>query len=1109
MRSALSAPSGTTEIGASSGPEPPNHAPTDSHRPLPRGTPDPMTLGDGNDASTTAMARPSSCEPLCGSHGPPSPQPGPGNSRSATDNSPNESSPVHGLQGSGASVARDASPPCLSNDLLPCGQEPLPIPDDGLPYDLGHDNSPSITDEQEARGADLPAPGGRTTVCERCGEVLPDSAAIDVHIGMHHPPPGSPSPSRSPSPLSGSAPPPAAAEPSPSPTPDPVFPYACSMCRARYKTERGLKAHIARLGHYLPLDATVPERIGVPSGSPSPELLRLLTDVFTEMAGRLPPVEALARFLSTCRRMEGSGRLPPAQSLLRKGLLGRAWQALLSETSSAARVPEPQGKEREAIVHELHPRPMPVSLPPVHHVLGPSPKITAKALLKELQAMRPVAAGPSGLGKPHLLHLCGAAGAAELFTSVLTTLFSSRNWAQLQPLCEFRLKLLPKSGGRWRPIAVQETLLVAFHRLLLRRTPALRKLPAWQLAFEHLAQMKAIRAAEELKRTHHLLTVDVRNAFNSVPHSVILFALRRAGVVQPTVAYIESFLAARHSSDLPAVPAGVPQGDPLSMAMFCQSLVWPVETYLGQYKVVAYADDLVIASEEAIPIDTVKSDAQSALSRIGLTVELSKCSSTQAGAISFMGTRVLKHSSFNLAQTSARRLHEHLAVLRASGLSLHDRLRLLSACVVPAVNYGPLVDDYPGPSPYADVDAQIVEEVATLLEIPEPLAKTLALTPRAKYGLGLVLPHHYYDEMHRQRQDMKAGVFRELRKKRLQDTAALRSFLPLALLGCAPLDNTQVLFIGDCLAGRYQRGRPMGTCCHCKQPFLPRHHLVCKAINGIHVARHDKILDALLACSRGRAGSVVRNPTIPVDHLQPDLVIGGGFGDLVVTVPWRLERSYALKAAKYRPLVLQGRAAHILPVVVGADGVLHHLSAAGLAFAGVDLARFMQEAAQVILWHYRLSALLYAGLRVERPVHRPAPAVSLPEPAPNEARATPPTPLTPAMWSPGTSPSVEIMADLSQHPDAAVPPPWGPAEVSSSITWGTDHPAQPDANERPDPFMCSRAPSPPPLDDDSPDDAGAPEPVHKALPSFFKRVGPPKPHAPDGFYPFKRIDTGR
>lgn len=64
-----------------------------------------------------------------------------------------------------------------------------------------------------------------------------------------------------------------------------------------------------------------------------------------------------------------------------------------------------------------------------------------------------------------------------------------------------------------------------------------------------------------------------------------------------------------------------------------------------------------------------------------------------------MGTRVLKHSSFNLAQTSARRLHEHLAVLRASGLSLHDRLRLLSACVVPAVNYGPLVDDYPGPSP--------------------------------------------------------------------------------------------------------------------------------------------------------------------------------------------------------------------------------------------------------------------------------------------------------------------------------------------------------------------------------------------------------------------------
>ena len=86
----------------------------------------------------------------------------------------------------------------------------------------------------------------------------------------------------------------------------------------------------------------------------------------------------------------------------------------------------------------------------------------------------------------------------------------------------------------------------------------------------------------------------------------------------------------------------------------------------------------------------------------------------------------------------------------------------------------------------------------------------------------------------------------------------------------------------------------MGICCHCRQP---RHHLVCKAINGIHVARHEKLLEALLAAARGRVGHIARNPAVPVDHLQPDLIVGSGFGDLVVTVPWRMERSYALKAA--------------------------------------------------------------------------------------------------------------------------------------------------------------------------------------------------------------------
>ena len=77
---------------------------------------------------------------------------------------------------------------------------------------------------------------------------------------------------------------------------------------------------------------------------------------------------------------------------------------------------------------------------------------------------------------------------------------------------------------------MQETLLVAFHRLILKQTPPLRRLPEWQLA-----QVRAIRRAEELKRDCHLLTVDVKNAFNSVPHPVLLFSLpRRSATWSPS-----------------------------------------------------------------------------------------------------------------------------------------------------------------------------------------------------------------------------------------------------------------------------------------------------------------------------------------------------------------------------------------------------------------------------------------------------------------------------------------------------------------------------------------------------------------------------------------------
>ena len=938
-------------------------------------------------------------------------------------------------------------------------------------------------------------------ICDCCGALLPDADAIDQHLRLHMPGPA-PCPDEEPS-------------ESLSPPPDPAYPYVCGLCRARYKTKRGLLNHRDRAGHHPPLDDVLPRAIGIPSGAPTPAMLHLLAATFKQLADRLPPVDALARLLAICRRAPGSGRLPPATLLLQKGLLGRAWEAIVSEAAPLSRVPEPTGEERCRIIRELHPEPPTVALPETQPTLGPAPKIDGPALMRELKAMRAVAAGPSGLGKTHLLYLSEHAGAADLFAAALSQLYATGDWAPLRLLAEFRLKLLPKPGGKWRPIAIQETLLVAFHRLVLKQTPGLRRLPEWQLAFSPLAQVKAIARAEALKREHHLLTVDVRNAFNSVPHRVILFALRRARVPAATVSYIASFLTARHAADLSSVPAGVPQGDPLSMALFCLSLVWPVESFLSAYKVLAYADDMILAFPPSVPASRARDDARDALARVGLSVVPEKCASTQEGGVSFMGTRILRDAPFNLAETAARALHGHLGVLRAAGLSRHDRLRLLAACVVPSVNYGPLVDAYPGPRSYREVDDMVVAEVGALLEIPEQLARALALAPRAAHGLALVLPHCYHASMQQQRQAMRAGTFRDLRKGQLKDAAPLRSFLPLALLRGPALSDDQVVFVGECLAGRYQKTRPMGSCRYCQQPMLPRHHLVCKGINGLHVARHEKIMAALLAAARGKTARIARNPAVPVDRLQPDFVIGDGFGDLVVAVPWRLERSYALKMGKYLPLLQSGRAAHFLPIVVGGDGTLHPASAAGLAKLGVDLLRFKQEAAQVILWHYAQTAQAFASLSLSDPPRQAAAQAVTPGdhgvPPVHGASHAPRPP------SPSPSPSVEIVAEERlSRPRRAGEGTAGRGTHTKCFhprAWRAPAPAPPApaAPEEPsEPFVCSRAPSPPPLGDEgcATQQPGAPgaEPQLKALPPIFRRIeGPAAPPNKDSFYPFKRL----
>lgn len=127
---------------------------------------------------------------------------------------------------------------------------------------------------------------------------------------------------------------------------------------------------MGRLRHFTPLEEAVHDMIGIPSGNPTEPLLQLVLATYTGLARTLPPAETLARLLTICRKADGSGRLPPSRMLLRRGLLGRAWQAVQDEASQAPRIPEPRGEQRRQIIRDLHPLPMDVSLPAVPILSG-------------------------------------------------------------------------------------------------------------------------------------------------------------------------------------------------------------------------------------------------------------------------------------------------------------------------------------------------------------------------------------------------------------------------------------------------------------------------------------------------------------------------------------------------------------------------------------------------------------------------------------------------------------------------------------------------------------------------------------------------------------------
>lgn len=200
------------------------------------------------------------------------------------------------------------------------------------------------------------------------------------------------------------------------------------------------------------------------------------------------------------------------------------------------------------------------------------------------------------------------------------------------------------------------------------------------------------------------VSIDIANAFNSIPRDEILNGLDVAQVPHTMRNYIASFLQLRHGLHLHEVP----QGDSLSMLLCClgqKAFFEKVRSHIPT--LLAYADDLFIVHDDSKNAHEIVDQVATLARKHGLTINMDKCRSSQLGhKVSFLGAPVAREK-LSIAAEAVGKGRAQLARVMGVDISHHAKLTL--------VNYAPLVELASLRESYDAFDRGVGEAMGNLL----------------------------------------------------------------------------------------------------------------------------------------------------------------------------------------------------------------------------------------------------------------------------------------------------------------------------------------------------------------------------------------------------------